>query len=100
MATEKGLETGERALSDQYDVQLDNLRRRVWVHGPDGTTVARFDTRFGMDIHTSITEQLAGASQCLHCTHDKPCLTDWETFRHKVEQHFGVTVPAGAVEIK
>jgi len=92
-------ETEGSVLSDDYEIQLDDLRRRVWVHGSDGSTVARFDNRFGMDIHRSITEQLAGALQCLYCTHEQPSLSDWETFRCKVEQHFGVLVPASAVEI-
>lgn len=86
--------------TDHYEIQEDELRRRVWVHGPDGSTVARFDTRFGMDIHTTVTEQLAGASQCLHCTHAKPSLADWEDFRQKVADHFGVNVPRSAVDIE
>lgn len=34
----------------EYEIQTDEPQRRVWVHASDGSTVARFDTRFGMDI--------------------------------------------------
>lgn len=84
----------------EYVLQKDELQMRVWLHGPDGSTVARFDTRFGMDIHASVTEQMKGASQCLHCTHTKPTLEDWEVFRSKIKDLFAFDIPADAVAIR
>lgn len=83
----------------EYEIQTDDLHRRVWVHASDGSTVARFDTRFGMDIHTTVSEQMAGASQCLHCTHSRPTQKDWKVFREKIHHHFGVLIPEDAVTL-
>ena len=46
-------------ITEQVEASADG--RTVWVHALDGSTVGRFSTLFGMDAHTSITEQLAGA---------------------------------------
>ena len=54
-------------LPDQVQVSQDG--QTVWVHSADGSTVGRFSKRFGLDVHRTVTEQLQGASQCLHCTH-------------------------------
>lgn len=86
---------------DEYKenaVQVDELGRRVWVFARDGSTIARFDSRFGMDIHTTVTEQMTGASQCLYCTHEKPSAEDWDLFRHKVKEHYDIDIPKHAVE--
>ena len=50
-------------LAEQVEASADG--RTVWVHA-----VGRFSLQFGMDAHTTITEQLAGAAQCLHCGWD------------------------------
>jgi hypothetical protein len=84
---------------EDYEIQLDALKRRIWINGPDGSNVARFDNRFGMDIHRSVTEQMNGAPQCLHCTHKKPTVVEWDDFRRKVEHYFGVAVPFYSVDI-
>jgi hypothetical protein len=86
-------------LDGDYEIQFDDLNRRVWIHGPDGSTVARFDTRFGMDVHNSVSKQMEGAPQCLYCTHGQASREDWLDFREKVREHFGVEVPVDAVAI-
>ena len=46
-----------------YGIQASLLRDAVWVHASDGSTVGRFG-RMGIDIHTSVTEQMNGAGHC------------------------------------
>lgn len=48
--------------------------KTVWVNNSSGDCIARFGS-LGIDIHTSVEEQLKGASQCLFCTHEKRMLT-------------------------
>ncbi len=62
---------------DQVQISADG--GTVWVHVMDGSTVERFSKRFGLDVHTTVTEQIAGASQCLHCTHETPGPLDFES---------------------
>lgn len=47
---------------------------------------------FGMDVHTSASDQLQGAAECLHCTHTKPSRDDWLLFCNLIQQHYGVQV--------
>ena len=84
-------------LAEQVEVSPDG--QTVWVHALDGSTVGRFSMIFGMDVHTTITEQLAGANQCLHCTQVKPCLSDWLTFCDLMLQHYGITVDSALIQI-
>lgn len=65
----------------KYQVQYSCDKTRVWVHCSTGETVGRFDVRYGMDIHHTIAEQQKnGGVQCLHCTHEKPKISDRERF--------------------
>ena len=73
-------------------VQVSPDGRTVWVHAPDGSTVGRFSTVFGMDVHTSVTAQLAGAEQCLHCTHTKPGLEHWNQFCDLIQANYAIVV--------
>lgn len=73
-------------------VEASNDGSTVWVHAVDGSTVGRFSKSFGMDVHTTINEQLRGASQCLHCTHEKPQHADWLKFCELVYLHHGIVV--------
>ena len=77
-------------LPEQVEASADG--RTVWVHALDGSTVGRFSTLFGMDAHTSITEQLAGAAQCLQCTHGKPTHADWLQFCALMQEHHDIAV--------
>ncbi|MDL5034439.1 hypothetical protein QRD43_21225 [Pelomonas sp. APW6] len=78
-------------------VQVSADRRTVWVHANDGSTVGRFSKVFGMDVHTTVTEQLAGASQCLRCTHGAPGQADWVEFCDLMQTHYGITVERSAL---
>lgn len=84
-------------LAEQIDVSAD--RSTVWVHALDGSTVGRFSKVFGMDVHRTITEQMAGASQCLHCTHARPSKDEWLKFCELMSQHHGIEVDATLIEI-
>lgn len=78
-------------------VQVSSDRKTVWVHADDGSTVGRFSKVFGMDVHTTITEQLNGAGQCLFCTHKAPGQADWDKFCDLMQEHYGVSVERSAL---
>lgn len=83
------------AMEGQIEVSAD--ADTVWVHAVDGSTVGRFSKRFGMDVHRTATDQLAGAPQCLHCTH-RPCdASDWEIFVQLMMSHHGIEVPKSII---
>ena len=77
---------------EDLHVQVSPDGKTVWVHALDGSTVGRFSKTFGMDCHTTVTEQLAGAGQCLHCTHEPPGPAEWDLFCDLMHQHYGITV--------
>ena len=85
-----------RDINPQVQVSADGCT--VWVHGEDGSTVGRFAKRFGMDVHTTVTEQLGGACQCLHCTHAPATVQDWQLFCELMHRHYGIDLDAGLVE--
>jgi len=78
-------------------IQVSACGTTVWIHADDGSTVGRFSKTFGMDVHTSVSEQLAGAHQCLHCTHQAPTQEEWLQFCALMQQHYGIKVPANLV---
>ena len=81
-----------------YQIELSQTRNAVWIHScDDGSTVGRFG-RMGVDIHTSVTEQRGGASECRLCTHGKVTRADWDLFREKALEFWQVTVPADAFD--
>lgn len=82
---------------DQVEVSENGVT--VWVHGQDGSTVGRFSKMFGMDVHTTLSEQLKGAAECLHCTHTRPTADDWMQFCDLIEQHYGINVPKDLIRI-
>ncbi len=73
-------------------VQVSQDGSTVWVHCADGSTVGRFSKKFGLDVHRTVSEQLAGASQCLHCTHHPATAEEWELFCKLMHDHFGIEV--------
>ena len=85
-----------------YDdiVQVSEDRKTVWVHGPDGSTVGRFSKVFGMDVHTTLSEQLEGAGQCLHCTHERPDRAEWDMFCGLMLKHYGIQVEPTALSFE
>lgn len=81
-------------------VQVSSDGRTVWVHAHDGSTVGRFSTVFGMDVHTTVSEQLQGASQCLYCTHTRPGQAEWQLFCQLMHRHYGISVPQSLVRLE
>lgn len=84
-------------LAAQVEVSRDG--KTVWVHSLEGTTVGRFSVVFGMDVHTTVSEQLAGADQCLHCTHSKPNQADWMEFCALMQKHYSIVVDSTLIKI-
>lgn len=82
---------------DRYEIQYSDRRDTVWIHCIDGSTVGRFG-RMGVDLHNSVTEMLEGATQCRLCTHGRPSMAEWELFRSKALEWWGVIVPADAID--
>lgn len=81
-----------------YELEVSRTRDAVWIHSfVDGSTVGRFG-KMGVDIHTTVTEQLAGAPQCRVCTHGRVSVSDWELFRSKAMEFWGVSVPDDAFD--
>ena len=76
-----------------YEVLLDRKQGKIWINGPDGGAVGRFNQRTGIDIHRSTEEQMAGLGQCLHCTRGKPTKSDWEFFVSQANALWGVVLP-------
>lgn len=76
----------------KYQVKYSVGTQTVWVNVSDGSCVGRFSKRFGMDIHTTVDEQLQGKPQCLHCTHGKPTENDLQFFIKKAEEYWGVKI--------
>lgn len=83
--------------AEQVQVSADGST--VWVHTLDGSTVGRFSKRFGLDVHTTVTEQLDGADQCLHCTHVAPSADDWQKFCELMQLHYGIEVNPALIQI-
>jgi len=86
----------EKAM-DLYSIDVSPLGDTVWVTGDDGSCVGRFSKRFGIDVHRTVTDQMAGAEQCLHCTHEAAGAVEWQGFREAIRQHYGIDVPADAI---
>lgn len=61
----------------------------VWVNREG--CLARFGVH-GIDIHCSPTEQRRAGSQCLFCTHTETTRDDWELFKTKVLELYGISV--------
>ncbi len=80
--------------SVEHEVQVSSDGMTVWVHSSDGSTVGRFSVRFGMDVHRTVSEQLAGAGQCLHCTHRPATPADWDQFVETLKRHHGISIRA------
>lgn len=63
----------------------------VWVNGQTGL-LGRFG-KTGIDIHRPMEEQSC-KGVCLFCTHASVTASDWPVFVAKMEEHFGIVVPA------
>ena len=81
-----------------HQIEVSPNGQTLWVNsGLDGSCIARFDKRFGMDIHRTGTEQMAGQGECLHCTHAPADEVDWHAFVTLVKHHYGVEIPIDAI---
>ncbi len=81
--------------SDHVQISADG--GTVWVHADDGSTVGRFSRRFGMDVHSTASAQLTGASQCLHCTHAPAGKHEWMDFCRLILEHHGIEVDVNSM---
>ena len=82
----------------EYELQLSDSKSAVWIHScVDGSTVGRFG-RMGIDLHNTVTEQQAGMPECRLCTHGQPSKEDWQLFRDKALEFWGVHVPENAFD--
>ncbi|UUA75151.1 hypothetical protein [Cellvibrio sp. QJXJ] len=82
-----------------FEVCSDGLGCRIWINADDGSAVARFNTRTGVDVHNTVTDQLRGAHECLWCTHGKPDRETWNQFVVKIDELFGIRFAIDAVKI-
>ncbi|WP_230390894.1 hypothetical protein [Reinekea sp. G2M2-21] len=84
----------------EYQAEFSHYRDAIWVHScADGSTVGRFGKN-GVDIHNTITEQLAGAPECRHCTHGRVTAADWQMFREKALEYWRVDIPIDTFDPK
>lgn len=67
----------------------------VWINDA-ASLLGRFSRR-GIDIHRSFAEQQKTGQECLFCTHSVPTLADWDDFVAKMQEVYGVRVPASAM---
>ncbi|MNR71685.1 hypothetical protein D3C71_23170 [compost metagenome] len=81
-----------------YEVEVSGDGSTVWVNAHDGSCIGRFSKRFGIDLHTTATQQLEGASQCLYCTHGTAGPQAWQDFRERMQAHYGINVAADLIE--
>ncbi|MBQ68890.1 hypothetical protein CL689_02390 [Candidatus Saccharibacteria bacterium] len=81
----------------EYEFQISLSRDAVWVHASDGSTVGRFG-KMGIDIHSTVAEQMNGASQCDLCTHGRVTSEDWATFRKEALARWGIEIPDDAFD--
>ena len=71
--------------------QVSSDGKTVWAHAPDGSCVGRF-SRFGIDLHRTVSAQMAGEPECLDCTHALPELAEWRRFQEGLRVHHGIGV--------
>jgi hypothetical protein len=68
---------------------VETRHRAVWVNGPQGECLGRFGV-YGIDVHRTFAEQVAGLGQCLDCTHARTGATDWRRFVTAMREFHGV----------
>lgn len=80
-----------------YEITSSHDGKTLWIAGADGSCIARFSKRFGIDIHRSAAEQMNGAGECLYCTHQPAGQAEWAFFRTSVQAHFKIDVPESSM---
>ena len=53
-----------------------------------------------VDLHNTASDQLQGKPQCRLCTHGRVTTADWELFKAKAYEWWGVSVPDSAFDRK
>lgn len=84
-------------MNEMHEIVVSPNAQTVWINGADGSCIARFDTRFGLDVHRTATEQIAGEGECIYCTHERPSRTDWLKFCEQVKIHHHIDVPTDLI---
>jgi hypothetical protein len=75
-----------------YEVLVSSANDTVWVNGADGSCIGRFSKRFGFDVHRTATAQMAGADQCLFCTHEAAGVEEWRQFLERMQAGYAITI--------
>lgn len=83
-----------------YGIDVSGDGGTVWVHSADGSCIGRFSKKFGIDVHTSVSAQMAGEGQCLHCTHEPAGQAAWSDFRAQIKTHYRIDIPDDLVSWK
>lgn len=73
----------------RYVVDTDGTT--VWVNGNDGACWGRF-SKFGIDVHHTGREQVAGKIQCLDCTAIEGTENPWQRFVDSMKRFHDVAV--------
>lgn len=79
-----------------YGFEASPDAKTIWIHCSDGSTVGRF-SRFGIDLHNPVSEQIKGAPECRFCTHSQPSISDWDMFRSKAFEYWNITIPSSII---
>jgi hypothetical protein len=82
---------GLDGIEDHDIINIDEFKGVVWIYALDGSTVGRFSSEFGMDVHTTVEQQMNGAGECLACDHEvRDPKVAWAEFRRLMQIHYGV----------
>lgn len=76
-------------VTKQYEIRSDG--GSVWLNDQTGHCLARFG-RLGVDVHRSVADQMAGAGECLACTHGWAGAAEWNLFVQAVRAHHDVEI--------
>lgn len=82
----KSLRRSESKLTESEEIETDGIT--VWVNRE--WCLARFG-KMGIDIHRS-PDEAKEKGQCLFCTHGPTTIEDWELFKQKMLELYGVEV--------
>ena len=75
--------------------QIISNGKTVWVNGPDGCCVGRFDKVAGIDVHYPADYQMRTGRECRACSHAGPggaTITDWNFFVDSMLEYYKVEV--------
>jgi hypothetical protein len=64
--------------------------RAVWVNDATGC-LGRFGV-YGIDVHRTMDEQVAGLAECLFCTHGSVMAEDWPRFVEALQRFHQIDI--------